>query len=265
MKPAMERSSVALACALLGLVLAVPAAGEGADSDLGFEPRDFPELAGPPLPDPAVFPVQLVLDDDGAEGVFGFGGANARQFLWLNSFASPGPIFLEEIWVLFPAGMDVPVGGDVQLAVYVDPDGDPTTGAQLLAYYDEIIQVADGDTFSVYPLATPLQIDQPGDVLIGVVNRFFETGVDPPPSRPAALDTTLDQGRSYFALWIGDADDPPDLAGSDVIALEPGNFMIRAFGRSAPAVEIPTLGDTGLAVLAVILGLVGVAAARRRA
>ncbi len=234
MKPAMDKILVALVCMLLGLVFVAPAAGEGADSDLDFEPRDFAERASPPLPDPAVFPVQLVVDDDGAEGVFGFGGANARQFLWLNSFTSPGRFFLEEIWVLFPAGADVPVGGDVELAVYVDPDSDPTTGAQLVATYDEMIQVADGDTFSIYPLATPLLVDQSGDVLIGVVNRFFETGVDPPPTRPAALDTTADQGRSYFALWPGDVDDVPDLAGATTIAPEPGNFMIRAFGRSAP-------------------------------
>ena len=209
-----------------------------------FEPRDFSNLADPPLPDALTFPIQMVLDDDGAEGVFGFAGGTARQFLWFNRFANPGPFSLEEIWVLFPSGMDVPLDGDVQLAVYLDPDGDPTNGAQLIATYDETIQVADGDTFSIYPLNPPLNILESGDVLIGAVNRYF-TG--PPPTLPAALDTTASQGSSYFALWANDADNPPTLDTTTVIDVldgqVSGNFMIRGFGRPFGAPIIPTLSQ----------------------
>ncbi len=232
-----------------------------------FVPRDFPGLTGP-LPDPSIFPVQLVLDDDTAEGVFGLSGGSARQFLWFNRFDNPGPFTLEEIWVLFPAGMDVPDGGDVQLAVYLDPDGDPITGAELLATYDRTIQAVDGATFSVYPLDPPLHVLSAGDVLIGVVNRYFQTGGDPPPTLPAALDTTASQDRSYFAVWTVDPPDPPDLASADLIVLldDPisGNFMIRGFGQPFGVPFIPALDGVGLALLAALLGLAGIAAVRRR-
>ncbi len=260
----------ALISILLGALLVVPALAGEPVVDIPpapatpvpiFEARDFPDRADPPLPDPTVFPVQMVLDDDGAEGVFGFSGGTARQFLWFNRFAGPGPFTLEEIWVLFPSGMDVPLDGDVQLAVYLDPDGDPATGAELLATYEETIQVADGDTFSVYPLDPPVTILDPGDVLIGVVNRYF-TG--PPPTLPAALDTTASQDSSYFALWSGDPPDDPGLDSAILIDVLDGaisgNFMIRGFGRGFGVPIIPTLSQWGLLLLA---GLVAALAVRR--
>lgn len=255
--------------AMAGGAMAAPAlpGSEPAAFGLGLEPRTFPFRASPPRPDPATFPVQLVLDDDDADSVFGFLGSTARQFLWFNRFASPGPFNLEEIWVLFPSTMDVPLGGQIQLAVYLDPDGDPTTGAQLLATYDEVIQAADGNTFSVYPLAAPLAVDSPGDVLIGAVNRFFTTGVDPPPTLPAAFDITASQDRSYFALWTSDAPDPPDLATATVVDVldgaVSGNFLIRGFGTPIAPSAIPALGGTGLALLAALLALAGAALTRR--
>jgi hypothetical protein len=216
-----------LGLAIVLLVL-MPAAS------LADTPPTFHLQALPPLPDPGVFPVQLVLDDDSAEGVFGFFGTTARQFLCFNQFANPGPFTLEEIWVLFPSNENVPLGGDVQLVVYLDADGDPSNGANLLATYDETIQATDGNTFSVYPLSPPLEVDAAGDVLIGVINRFFKTGVTSPPTQPAALDTTMSQNRSWFALWDGDPPDPPQLATADVVDVldgaVSGNFMIRGFG-----------------------------------
>ncbi len=250
---------------LFGALLVLPAAGDQFDGpvdvppkppayELIFESRDFADRASPPLPDPLTFPVQLVLDDDGAEGVFGFSGGTARQFLWFNRFANPGPFSLEEIWVLFPSSMDVPPDGDIQLAVYLDPDGDPTTGAELLATYDDMIQATDGDTFSVYPISPPLHIVNTGDVLIGVVNRYF-TG--PPPTLPAALDTTASQDSSYFALWTDDPPDDPDLGSAIQIEVldgaVAGNFMIRGFGRPFGVPFIPTLSQWGLMLLAGLL------------
>jgi len=240
-----------------------------ADSELVLEPRVPVSRANPPLPSPAVYPVQLVLDDDSAEGVLGLTGGAARQFLWLNSFSNPGAFQLQEIWVLFPASADVPLGGQVQIVVMVDPDGDPTNGANLVATYDVTVQAKDGNTFSVYPLGTALDLGGTGDVLIGVVNRYFTTGVTPPPTFPAALDTTTSQGRSYFALWAGDAPNPPDLGTATTIALvsgaTAGNFMIRGFGAPAPvAVEIPSLGGPGLVLLALALAIAGIILGRRR-
>ena len=99
-----------------------------------------------------------------------------------------------------------------------------------------------------------------------MVNRYFETGVDLPPTLPAALDTTVSQDRSYFALWTGDPPNPPDLATASVIDVldgtTNGNFMIRGFGTASPVVEIPTL--SGFAALLTALLLVGLSWRRLR-
>ncbi|MCB1032717.1 MAG: hypothetical protein KDD47_02655, partial [Acidobacteria bacterium] len=112
--------------------------------------------AAPPLPPPEIFPVQLVLDDDAQEAAFGVTAAGgALQFLWFNQFALPVGVeefILQEIWVLFPGGANMMAGDAVQLAVYLDPDGDPTNGADLLATFDETIQAVDDVTFSVYAI-----------------------------------------------------------------------------------------------------------------
>lgn len=230
------------------------------------EPLGGVDTALPPLPPPATFPTQLVLDDDTAEGAFGLFGGAARQFMWLNRFANPGSFTLEEIWVLFPNSMDVPLGGSVQLAVYQDPDGNPANGANLLGTYDVTIQAKDGNTFSVYPLAPTVDIMGTGDILIGVVNRYFETGVDPAPTLPAAYDSTASQLRSYFALWAADPPDPPDLSTAVVnlfAGLDTGNFMIRGFGTRAVA-PVPVLDGFGLALLIAALGLSGAVLLFRR-
>lgn len=226
----------------------------------------------PPLPPASTFPVQLVLDDDQQEAAFGVaGGGGALQFLWFNQFAAPAtPFTLEEIWVLFPGGANMAVGQSVQLVVYEDPDGDPTNGADLLASFDVTIQAVDDVTFSIYPLPAPVALSGGGDVLIGVVNRFVVSGVTSP-TGPASLDTTAPQGRSWFAVWSGDPPDPPTLPPDqllvridDFLPDAAGNWMIRGFGTGPAVLEIPTLDNIGLAVMALLLALAGVPLLRRR-
>lgn len=247
-------------------VLAQPLETGLSNAGLAIELRPSTK-ASPPLPPMSTFPIQLVLDDDSAEGAFGFLAGGARQLLWFNRFVNPGPFALEEIWVLFPSGADIPLGGNVQLVVFLDPDGDPSNGADLLATYDETIQAADGDTFSVYTLTPALEVPGGGDVLIGAVNRYFTTGVDPSPTLPAAFDSTASQGLSYFALWTGDPPNPPDLATASTVDVltgaVSGNFMIRGFG-TLPSFVIPTLGEAGLALLTCLLAFQAFRQLRRR-
>ena len=217
---------------------------------------------------PGQQPVELILDDGSREADVGLSDVAAFQFLWFNQFERPFPgIDLEEIQVLFPPGPEIVPGAEIQLVVYFDADRDPSNGAELLTAFDDVIQVVDGTTFSVYPVDPPLRVIEEGDILIGVVNRFVESGVSPP-SRPAALDTTTDQGRSWVALWTGDPpsvpDLPPDLFLSTIDFLEPGNWMIRGSGTPVPVVTIPTLGRIGLTVLVLFVGLVGAIVVRRR-
>lgn len=125
----------------------------------------------------------------------------SRPFLWFSVFDAPVVNFdLQEIWVLFPQHQGIAPGDVVELVVYRDSDGDPRNGALLLATFDEAVQAADGSTFSVYPLPTPVELRNGGQVLIGVVSRYAAGG-GVPLTRPAALDTTTVSGRSWVATW----------------------------------------------------------------
>lgn len=253
-----------------GLVVAVVAltfvpAIQGADVEWNFDRTEGVDATIPPIPDADV---QLILDDDSVEGDFGVGGATSQQFLWFNRF-SPGanlPIRLNEIWVLFPAGANMTVGADIDLVVYHDPDGDPSNGADFVTKIDETIQSVDGDTFSVYTLATPLEFHDFGDILIGVVNRFVVSGVTSS-TRPATMDTTASQGRSWLAVWASDPADPPVLPADSIYqtidGFVPGNWMIRAFGDELQIPAIPAQTSHGLIVLLALLALTGVILIRR--
>ena len=241
-----------------------------------FEPMlGTPAPADPPLPPLSVFPIQMVLDDDTAEGSFGVldSATASRQFLWFNRFDPPGPTFdLEEIWVLFQpeaSGTVVP-GADIQLVVFSDADGNPANGpTTFFAVRNETVQVADGTTHSIYAVDPPVRISPGEDIWIGVVSRFVTSGVTPPVT-PAALDTTTPQGSSWIAVWSADPPDPPDFALPPddelrpVDDFQPGNFLIRGFGTSVETVAIPTLDTIGLVGLGVLLAAASLVLLRRR-
>lgn len=241
-----------------------------------FELRAAPSRPdAPPLPPLSTFPVQFVLDDDQQDAVFGVSGAGgARQFLWFNRFTRPPGVDvfrMQEIWVLFPGGANMSVGATVQLVVYLDPDGNPANGATFLASYTETIQAVDDVTFSVYTVpAGGLLISGPGDVLVGVVNRFVASGVTPPTS-PASLDLSASDGRSWFATWTGDPPNPPTLPPDQLITriddFNPqaaGDWMIRAFGTLPGIAEVPAASPWGLVFLALLLSVVAIVSLRRR-
>jgi hypothetical protein len=228
------------------------------------------ELAVPPLPPTSTYPVQLVLDDDTADSQVGAAqGQSSKQFLWFNRFSANQLFHLEEIWVLFPVDPVLQSGFPVQLVVFTDTDGDPSNGATLVHAENSTVQVADGNTFSIYPLAASLLIDPGSDVLIGVVPRYIVSGVTPL-SGPAAIDTTSDLGRSWIAIWLADPPDPPSLPSDSITApiatfvAGGGNWMIRGFGTGPSVTEVPTLGVTGMAVLAALLTGLSVILVRRR-
>lgn len=267
-----SRRRTPLRVLLVGLMLGLLtwSAAPGQSPEPLYQPLpDAGEAADPPLPGPDVFPVQLVLDDDTAEGTFGVGVPNALQFMWLNQFdpGGFGPFTLEEIWVLFPDGDNIAPGGSIELAVYLDGDADPTNGAELLLNFEDTVQVADGETFSIYPLPEPLVISGGGDVLLGVINRFVDSGVTSE-TRPATLDATVSQGRSWVAVWSTDPPPglelPADLIFEPADNLIPGNWMIRGFGTSAPVIEVPTLDSLGLIVMTLLLAAGGAVTFRRR-
>lgn len=179
--------------------------------------------------------VALSLDDGTAETSIG----DVGQFIWLNRFTpapSEFPFQLEEVSVMFGTTLTSP-GDAIEILVYedTDGDGDPGTGAVLLASFDETIQTADQATFNVYSLKPAVQLNGPGDVLIGIVNRAgFEGNND----FPAAFDQSPSQGRSWAASYLaGDVPDNPPLPADeqwgtiDSFGL-PGNWLLRGAGTS---------------------------------
>ncbi len=118
----------------------------------------------------------LVIDDGTAETAIGDSG----QFIWLNRFtpaAGDFPFQLEEVSAIF-AGTMVNVGDSIEIVVYedTDGDGDPGTGSVLVASFNETIQFNDQTTFNVFTLPTPVVLTGPGDVSIGIINRYGSRG-----------------------------------------------------------------------------------------
>ncbi len=227
----------ALLClAAMAVPLALPAAAEIQATSDGSPSQ--------PSPAPAGGPIDLILDDGTADNSIGDGG----QFIWLNRFTPDAvdfPFELSQISVVFGA-TGVLAGDAVELLVYedTDGDGDPGTGAVLLAIYDDVVQIADGVTFSVYALGVPVRLDGPGDVLVGVVNRYsFEGNGD----FPAALDQTASQMRSWAASYLaGDVPPLPPLPGDEQWGTIdsfgfPGNWMVRASGQGVVPVQLQSV------------------------
>lgn len=222
--------------AVIALLLAMPAVAEIQSNPDG--------IVAQPSAAPEGGPINLILDDGTVDTSIGDGG----QFIWLNRFtpnAADFPFELDQISVVFGA-TGVAAGDAVELLVWedTDGDGDPGTGAVLLASYNDVVQVADGATFSVYALAAPVQLNGPGDVLVGVVNRAsFEGAGD----FPAALDQTASQVRSWAASYLaGDVPNNPTLPGDEQWGTIdsfgfPGNWLVRASGQGVIPVELQSV------------------------
>jgi hypothetical protein len=182
--------------------------------------------------------VSLILDDGSAETTVGL--SDGGQFIWLNQFTpdpADFPFVLEEVHILFEQHGGASVGDPLDIYVYHNTTGnlDPGVGAVWVGSINDVaVQAADGATWSVYQATTPIILNAPGDVLIGVVNRL----ADPPHSYfPAALDQSISAGRSWAGLY-DDANpgNPPTLppdAFWDTIdgAGIPGNWLVRGYGR----------------------------------
>ncbi len=183
--------------------------------------------------------VELVVDDGGAED--GIGLTSGGQLIWLNRFTPAPeqfPFTLNEVWVLF--GSDWGSGGvnpgelfDVYIFQDVDGDGDPGTGAELLAsFLDVPVQAANGEEWTVVTLEESVVLYGPGDVLIAVVNRTAGTDAG---EYPASIDMTASQERSWVGYYGGPAPQPPFLPAPELWGLIddfglPGNWTVRGYG-----------------------------------
>lgn len=225
---------------------AVPSSPRQVALTLGSKPGGGESTNAPQVPDAAV---QLELDDNSAENFIGLNdGVYGYQFIWLNRFTpsvAEFPFTLNEISVIMGV-TGVAVGDPIDLVVYEDTDGDgDPSNATWLATYNVTVQYNDGTTWNNYTLSSPLALSGPGDVLIGVINRYQVSGVELT-DFPAALDQTASQLRSWVGAWNLDPPDPATLPPDGLWGLIddyfPGNWMIRGYGETMA--DVPWLSET---------------------
>lgn len=183
--------------------------------------------------------VDLIIDDGTRENAVGL--TTGGQFVWLNRFTpapTDFPFTLQEVQILFGAGVGVNVGELVDIYLYedTDGDGDPGTGANFLSKLNNApVQFTDDVNFSKYTIP-PTTFNGPGDVLIAVVNRTAGTNAG---EFPAALDQSTTARRSWVGLYnAGNPADPPTFPADNLWGIIddfgiPGNWMIRGFSEPA--------------------------------
>jgi PKD repeat protein len=191
--------------------------------------------------------ISLVLDDGSVENAYGWNSTtSAYQFMWFNRFtpaATEFPFMLTQIGVYIPSWAYAAVGDEIDLVVYEDTDGNPANGGDWLKTIPVTLKTAPG--YNVFDISTDaVVLNGPGDVFIGVIDRWVESGVTPR-NWPAAIDETTDKGRSWSAGWSGDPPDPALLPTDDTYDTVAGNWAIRGYGETTiPATITVTFNVT---------------------
>jgi len=192
-------------------------------------------------------PISLVVD--GHNGPTSAVGVGPAEFLWFNRL-TPGPLDLpfdlEAVQIIeFPSPSFNTVAGDVyDVYVWSDPDGDPTSGDEVLlsSVLGETIGAAPAFVNIPLPAAVPVDAST-GDLLIGLVNRTFRD-----PYFPALGDSGIESSeRSWiaFAFPGGVVGNPPDLSQAGVLDTIdnlglPRNWVIRGLGTGGSACLTPS-------------------------
>lgn len=179
------------------------------------------------------------LDDGSYEGRVGFGNAdNDTEFatVWINRFTIAGATTIDSISILWPTQDNgTLVGLQPNLVAYYDADGDGDPSNALRLGSDTLVTIAGQDAFETYP--THFQVPGAGDVYVGFVDQWA-TGGSSPLLRPAALDRTASQGKSYLSAGSQNPTDVDTLANNDTTGTvdslgAPGNWLIRATGSGS--------------------------------
>jgi hypothetical protein len=186
----------------------------------------------------------LSVDDGTVENNIGIGGT--LEFIFLNRFTpdpSVFPLTLNEIHVYFDStGLGL-VGDALSLVVYENTSGnaDPAVGSNLL--YQQAATITALDAWNIYTLTTPLVLNGPGDVLIGVI------ALEVPGTSywPAAMDQSGSQQRSWAGWWnASPPPTPPTLPPNNTWGLIDsfgasfaGNWMVRGLASYAGPCDNP--------------------------
>lgn len=157
---------------------------------------------------------------------------------------------------MFGSSSLVPVGAAVELVLWEDTDGDGDATGSVVRHYEWVtVQAVDDVTWSSYTLASPVRFDGPGDIWVGMVDRFSTSGEGS--VWPACMDQTTSAQRSWAGWDTGYVTpDPPVIPTTDTWTLIDmyfaGNWMLRAHGHLCD-------GGAGAAGAGTVAGTAGVA------
>jgi hypothetical protein len=132
------------------------------------------------------------------------------------------------------------------LHVYQDADANPANGATHVFTQTSTVGVV-ASAFDVHNLTSVPSIPAGANLLIGVVDRWVNSGVSPS-TFPAAIDTTPPSNvRSWVASYATSPPDPPTIPSTgglfgtiDSFGL-PGDWLVRA---TATVVPVELMGVT---------------------
>ncbi|HOG59242.1 MAG TPA: carboxypeptidase-like regulatory domain-containing protein [Anaerolineaceae bacterium] len=187
--------------------------------------------------------VELILDDGTVDNGIGIGGD--LEFIWVNRFTpDPGvfPFNLDQVQIYFDSEGLCVVGDEIVIVVYENTTGNtnPAVGSNWLYSYPTTIKAL--NAWNIYDLPAPVELNGPGDVVIGVI------ALEVPGSSywPAAIDQTTTQTRSWAGWWKSSPPPdvptlPPDDTWTLIDAYFPGNWMVRGFGSNTRYSYIPLL------------------------
>lgn len=174
---------------------------------------------------------ELILDDGSSED--NAGPFPPSKFIILNRFSpdpSVFPLLLTDIQVYFDSVYNI-IGDEIVLALYENTTNntDPATGAKLLIKYPVSVQAV--DDWNTFMLPAEMLLEGPGDVLIGVI--FLE--IHGMFHKPAPLDTTTSQERSWMGFWNESLPEdlllPPNGEWGLIDRFGyPGNWLVRGSG-----------------------------------
>jgi hypothetical protein len=171
-------------------------------------------------------PVNLIVDDGGADGAIGF----AQEGLTFNRFSpTEFPLELDRVAVLWLADTTMQLGDPFWVFLYEDPDSDIPNGTTHRASAQGTVQVLDGVTFSFVDLDPPVTFSGPGDILIALGQTVYPNIVVP-------FDVSTPQERSWVVDWDGSM--PPPIPSTGLGFFFDLNWMIRGFGTVLVPVEL---------------------------
>ena len=170
---------------------------------------------------------KLILDDGSMDDNIGIGGT--KEFIFLNRFTpavSEFPLSINEVRVYFSEIGLVKVGDNIIIVVYENTSGNtnPGIGSNWLYSYATTVRVL--NDWSIFTLPTPVLLNGPGDVLVGVIAMEI-----PMMSYwPASIDQTETKHRSWGGWWLSSPPSSPQTLPPDSTwYANPGNWMIRAY------------------------------------